>query len=71
MGSRIGEGPKLYLEELTRTSSSSLAAHAEALPACKQAALIWHAYTQFRKALQVLVSDAALLILTDIEQSAL
>ncbi len=53
MRSRMGDGPEQSLKELARSSPSLPAAHAEALRACKHAGLIWHAYSHFRKALQV------------------
>ena len=56
MRSRMGDGPEQSLKELARSSPSLPAAHAEALRACKHAGLIWHAYSHFRKALQVLTS---------------
>ena len=49
----MGDGPEQSLKELARSSSSLAAAHTEALRACKHAGLIWHAYSHFRKALQV------------------
>ena len=51
--SRLGDGPEQSLKELARNSPSTPAAHAEALRACKHAGLIWHAFSHFRKALQV------------------
>ena len=51
--SRLGEGPQQGLSELARSSAHIPAAHAQALRACKHAGLIWHAFSHFRRILQV------------------
>ena len=63
--SRMGDGPEQRLKELARSSASLPAAHAEALRACKHAGLIWHAFSHFHKALQVLPQHRTCPCLTD------
>lgn len=69
--SRIGDGLEERLKELARSSSSLPAAHTEAVRACKHAGLIWHAFSYFRKALQVPPQHRACLGLADAECSQL
>ena len=66
MRSRLGEAPQQGLSELARSSAHIPAAQAQALRACKHAGLIWHAFTHFRRVLQVLrPSSTTLFMLLD------
>ena len=63
MRSRLGDGPQQGLSELARSSAHIPAVHAQALRACKHAGLIWHAFSHFRRILQVQLLSSITLIM--------